>query len=127
MRATRSSAQDCKYEFFISRLAEKILNGFSSGFASTTHVPAEIGPCHVGTFPTLRTTCGDYAAGQEVSGAGASFAAAAISVPQSADHTLLPILLESGLSIFPGDASIARRSWCTSDAGVQIQRCAWSV
>src|SRR5205085_327872 len=109
MRATRSSAQDCKYEFFISRLAEKILNGFSSGFASTTHVPAEIGPCHVGTFPSLRKTCGDYAAGQEVSGAGAKFAAAVFSVHQSGDHTLRPFLLESGLPILPGDVSIARR------------------
>src|SRR4029077_12029407 len=98
MRAVPTSAQGSWYK-------PETLNVWESPPA--TDAPAETGLCHVGTLPSLRKTCGDHAAGQEIPGAGAKFTTALLSVHQPGYHTLWAILLESGLPILSRDVPIA--------------------
>src|SRR5205085_12316175 len=76
---------------------------------ATATKPAETGLRYVGTFPSIRKIGGDHAAGQEVSGAGAEFAAAMLSVRQPGDDSLRTLLLESGLPVLPCNLPTARR------------------
>src|SRR5579883_2015026 len=63
---------------------------------------------HVGTLPAIRKAGGHYPLREEISGAGAKFAAALLSVHQSGDDSLWAVLLEPGLPILPRDVPTPR-------------------
>ena len=60
--------------------------------------------------------------GQEIPGAGAQFAAALLPVHQPGDHSVRPILLESGVPILPRNLPIAGRRRAARNVELQVHR-----